>query len=289
MKERTFSSGDYRFGFNGKENDNEVKGDGNQQDYGFRIYDSRLGRFQSVDPITKQYPELTPYQFASNNPIRFIDIDGLEGADPGDVLTGLFSLATSYITAVVEETVTATVEYVRDQISQIEVTPYVKAEVKVTTGARIAGEVNKSAGGDFNAGSVQVFAAKAEVNPATVKQPKNIPEIDYLSKDGKNTATTGVSGNLTSGPAGVGVGVNYSRTKGNDGAVTTTTSQTGGISIGVINASGTREKTLDTKEGTTTTTYTGSVGVGGKLGVCVVVEGDVEVGIRFTNTKETDY
>lgn len=69
----------YRYGFNGKENDNEVKGTGNQQDYGMRIYDPRLGRFLSVDPIAKDYPELTPYQFGSLNPIMNIDIDGLEG------------------------------------------------------------------------------------------------------------------------------------------------------------------------------------------------------------------
>jgi len=68
----------YRFGFNGKENDNEVKGQGNQQDYGMRIYDPRLGRFLSVDPISKKFPELSPYQFASNTPIWAIDMDGLE-------------------------------------------------------------------------------------------------------------------------------------------------------------------------------------------------------------------
>jgi hypothetical protein len=33
----------------------------------------------SVDPLTKSYPELTPYQFASNSPILMIDLDGLEG------------------------------------------------------------------------------------------------------------------------------------------------------------------------------------------------------------------
>ena len=71
----------YRYGFNGKENDNEVKGEGNQQDYGFRIYDPRTGRFLSVDPLTKSYPELTPYQFSSNSPIQNIDLDGLEGSD----------------------------------------------------------------------------------------------------------------------------------------------------------------------------------------------------------------
>ena len=43
-----------------------------------RIYDPRLGRFLSVDPITKEYPELTPYQFASNRPIDGTDLDGLE-------------------------------------------------------------------------------------------------------------------------------------------------------------------------------------------------------------------
>jgi RHS repeat-associated protein len=68
----------YRYGFNGKENDNEVEGEGNQQDYGMRIYDPRLGRFLSVDPITRQYPQLTPYQYASNTPIQAVDLDGLE-------------------------------------------------------------------------------------------------------------------------------------------------------------------------------------------------------------------
>jgi len=76
---RSYSAGNqYRYGFNGKENDTEVKGEGNQQDYGMRIYDPRLGRFLSIDPITAQYPELTPFQFASNRPIDGIDFDGLE-------------------------------------------------------------------------------------------------------------------------------------------------------------------------------------------------------------------
>ena len=88
MDGRAFSSDKYRFGFNGKacplfwrESDNEVKGEGVQQDYGARIYDSRLSRFLSPDPIIikeKKYPELSTYQFASNSPITGIDLDGLE-------------------------------------------------------------------------------------------------------------------------------------------------------------------------------------------------------------------
>jgi RHS repeat-associated protein len=68
----------YRFGFNGKENDNGVKGLGNQQDYGMRIYDPRVGRFLSVDPLQTQFPWFTPYQFAGNTPIQAKDLDGLE-------------------------------------------------------------------------------------------------------------------------------------------------------------------------------------------------------------------
>ena len=72
------ASSGYRYGFNGKENDNEVKAAGNQQDYGMRIYDTRIGKFLSVDPLMGEYPMLTPYQFASNTPIQAIDLDGLE-------------------------------------------------------------------------------------------------------------------------------------------------------------------------------------------------------------------
>ncbi|AEV97055.1 hypothetical protein A4D02_18200 [Niastella koreensis] len=73
------SSGDkYRYGFNGKENDNEVKGEGNQQDYGMRVYDPRLGKFLSVDPLTNSYPFYTPYQFSGNMPITAVDLDGSE-------------------------------------------------------------------------------------------------------------------------------------------------------------------------------------------------------------------
>jgi RHS repeat-associated protein len=74
----------YRFGFNGKENDNEAKGNGGQIDYGMRVYDPRVGKFLSVDPLTSQYPALTPYQYASNSPVDGIDEDGLEWAPVKD-------------------------------------------------------------------------------------------------------------------------------------------------------------------------------------------------------------
>ncbi len=79
MPGRIYTSNTYRYGFNGKENDDEAKGiTGSQQDYGFRVYDPRLGRFLSVDPLAMNYPWLTVYQFAENDPVQFVDIDGRE-------------------------------------------------------------------------------------------------------------------------------------------------------------------------------------------------------------------
>ena len=60
----------YRYGFNGKENDDDIKGIGLQQDYGMRIYDPRVGRFLSVDPLQKQYPWYTPISFQETRLFR---------------------------------------------------------------------------------------------------------------------------------------------------------------------------------------------------------------------------
>ncbi len=73
----TGSATPYRYGFNGKEKDLETTGT-TTYDYGFRIYNPALGKFLSVDPLTKNYSMLTPYQFASNIPISGVDLDGLE-------------------------------------------------------------------------------------------------------------------------------------------------------------------------------------------------------------------
>ncbi len=80
MPGRNFSAGsEYRYGFNGKENDKDISEDG--QDYGMRIYDGRLGRFLSVDPLAKLFPWYSPYHFAGCSPIRNLDLDGGEPQD----------------------------------------------------------------------------------------------------------------------------------------------------------------------------------------------------------------
>jgi RHS repeat-associated protein len=68
--------GGYRYTFNGMEKDDEVKGKGNSYDFGARMYDSRLGRWLTIDPLAGKYPNFSPYSFCENNPIYFKDPDG---------------------------------------------------------------------------------------------------------------------------------------------------------------------------------------------------------------------
>ena len=78
MKERTFSSGDYRFGFNGKEKTDEINGSGNNYDTKYRMLDVRLARWFSVDPKSHalELIGLSPFEFCVNDPILFIDPEG---------------------------------------------------------------------------------------------------------------------------------------------------------------------------------------------------------------------
>jgi len=61
---------------NGKEKDDEIVGSGNSYDFGARQNDPRLGRWWSLDPKGKLSPQSSPYGFAANNPIYYIDADG---------------------------------------------------------------------------------------------------------------------------------------------------------------------------------------------------------------------
>jgi RHS repeat-associated protein len=64
------------YGFNGMEKDDEVKGSGNSYDFGARMYDSRLGRWLSVDAAQISFVGYSPYNYVLNNPLLYIDPDG---------------------------------------------------------------------------------------------------------------------------------------------------------------------------------------------------------------------
>ena len=70
--------GGYRYGFQGQEYDDEIKGEGNSINYKYRMHDPRIGRFFAIDPIANQYPHNGPYNFSENRVIDGIVLEGLE-------------------------------------------------------------------------------------------------------------------------------------------------------------------------------------------------------------------
>ena len=68
-----------KFLYNSKEWQDDL--DLDWYDYGARMYDAAVGRFGMIDPDAQMYTNLSPYVYAGNNPLRFIDKNGLGPED----------------------------------------------------------------------------------------------------------------------------------------------------------------------------------------------------------------
>jgi RHS repeat-associated protein len=81
MPTRHESSAAYRYGFNGKELENDT--DLDVYDYGARFYNSAVPFFWSIDPKADKYTFQSPYVYAQNNPVLYMDING-EGTEENE-------------------------------------------------------------------------------------------------------------------------------------------------------------------------------------------------------------
>lgn len=68
----------HRYGYQGQEKDDEIKGEGNSLNYTFRMHDPRVGRFFAIDPLSHKYPHYTPFSFSGNKVIESVELEGAE-------------------------------------------------------------------------------------------------------------------------------------------------------------------------------------------------------------------
>ncbi|MBC8487483.1 MAG: RHS repeat-associated core domain-containing protein, partial [Bacteroidetes bacterium] len=247
--------------YNGKELQDEFGLD--WYDYGKRFYDPILGRFHTIDPIIEKFYYLTPYNYASNNPVTNIDLWGLQGVNSNAVRAKWMA----------NNPMGAIQEGFRQMFDAAASLFTLKGGVKIKSTTPIY----EAKAGKFGGSISKVTESKAEIvmDGSSIfdyngQNTKSVSELNPFEFETSTTTKTVAEANATVVINGVPVNISNTQENTTNGESTNTTE----MSVGVSSSEGDANVYVNTSITTNSDGTTTSVATGAKAKVTIIKSGN---------------